>query len=163
MAPNCNWLKNKKGPLRCQREPSTSQCRGGRIRTYGLVVPNDARYRAALHPESRPMGRPVSIFPIVAAEKSLRTQKSGGFKSGCSSVGVAGFEPTTSSTPCWRDTRLRYTPIGIGMTKVSGFSGLVQSAVKESFGNIPSAEWSTRAKSNRKLAVRVSHILRAAR
>ena len=25
--------------------------RGGRIRTYGLVVPNDARYRAALHPE----------------------------------------------------------------------------------------------------------------
>ncbi len=26
------------------------------------------------------------------------------------SVGVAGFEPTTSSTPCWRDTRLRYTP-----------------------------------------------------
>ena len=25
--------------------------RGGRIRTYDLVVPNDARYRAALHPE----------------------------------------------------------------------------------------------------------------
>jgi hypothetical protein len=26
-------------------------------------------------------------------------------------VGMAGFEPTTSSTPCWRDTRLRYIPI----------------------------------------------------
>jgi hypothetical protein len=25
-------------------------------------------------------------------------------------VGVAGFEPATSSTPCWRDTGLRYTP-----------------------------------------------------
>ncbi len=25
-------------------------------------------------------------------------------------VGVAGFEPTTSSTPCWRATELRYTP-----------------------------------------------------
>ena len=34
-------------------------CRGGRIRTYDLVVPNDARYRAALHPENNavPMGR----------------------------------------------------------------------------------------------------------
>jgi site-specific DNA recombinase len=27
-------------------------------------------------------------------------------------VGMAGFEPTTSSTPCWRDTWLRYIPIG---------------------------------------------------
>ena len=26
-------------------------------------------------------------------------------------VGVAGFETTASSTPCWRATRLRYTPI----------------------------------------------------
>jgi hypothetical protein len=25
--------------------------RGDRIRTYGLFVPNEARYRAALHPE----------------------------------------------------------------------------------------------------------------
>ena len=25
-------------------------CRGGRIRTYGLLVPNEARYRATLHP-----------------------------------------------------------------------------------------------------------------
>jgi hypothetical protein len=25
-------------------------------------------------------------------------------------VGMAGFEPTTSSTPCWRDTGLRYIP-----------------------------------------------------
>ena len=28
-----------------------NDCRGERIRTSGLVVPNDARYRAALHPE----------------------------------------------------------------------------------------------------------------
>src|SRR5690554_2548190 len=27
-------------------------------------------------------------------------------------VGLAGFEPTTSSTPCWRDTWLRYNPFG---------------------------------------------------
>lgn len=26
-------------------------CRGGGIRTHGLFVPNEARYRAALHPE----------------------------------------------------------------------------------------------------------------
>jgi hypothetical protein len=26
------------------------------------------------------------------------------------SVGMAGFEPTASSTPCWRDTGLRYIP-----------------------------------------------------
>ena len=32
------------------------KCRGGRIRTYGLVVPNDARYRAALHPENQADG-----------------------------------------------------------------------------------------------------------
>lgn len=25
-------------------------------------------------------------------------------------VGTRGFEPPTSSTPCWRDTRLRYVP-----------------------------------------------------
>ncbi len=25
-------------------------------------------------------------------------------------VGMAGFEPATSSTPCWRDTWLRYIP-----------------------------------------------------
>ncbi len=30
-----------------------------------------------------------------------------------SCVGVAGFEPTTSTSQMWRDTRLRYTPIGI--------------------------------------------------
>lgn len=28
-------------------------------------------------------------------------------------VGLAGFEPTTSSTPCWRDTWLRYNPFRI--------------------------------------------------
>jgi hypothetical protein len=29
-------------------------------------------------------------------------------------VGMAGFEPTTSSTPCWRDTWLRYIPKNFG-------------------------------------------------
>lgn len=28
-------------------------------------------------------------------------------------VGMRGFEPPTSSTPCWRDTWLRYIPEGI--------------------------------------------------
>ena len=28
----------------------------------------------------------------------------------CCFVGVARFELTTSSTPCWRDTELRYIP-----------------------------------------------------
>ena len=45
------------------------------------------------------------------------------YKSGCSSVGVAGFEPTTSSTPCWRDTRLRYTPVTNWRDKGKGLFG----------------------------------------
>ena len=28
-------------------------------------------------------------------------------------VGVAGFEPTTSTSQMWRDTGLRYTPSGV--------------------------------------------------
>jgi hypothetical protein len=35
-------------------------------------------------------------------------------QTGFYNVGMAGFEPTTSSTPCWRDTRLRYIPIYLG-------------------------------------------------
>jgi hypothetical protein len=32
---------------------------------------------------------------------------------------MAGFEPTTSSTPCWRDTGLRYIPkTGIANIKI---------------------------------------------
>ena len=31
----------------------TGKCRGGRIRTYDLLVPNQARYRATLHPEKK--------------------------------------------------------------------------------------------------------------
>ena len=54
---------------------------------------------------------------IVRAEKSLRVGFPEAFQTINSSVGVAGFEPTTSSTPCWRDTRLRYTPRNYG-TKV---------------------------------------------
>ena len=32
-------------------ENGGKKCRGGRIRTYDLLVPNQARYRATLHPE----------------------------------------------------------------------------------------------------------------
>ena len=35
-------------------------------------------------------------------------------------VGMAGFEPTTSSTPCWRDTGLRYIPKGLQIYKCTG-------------------------------------------
>jgi hypothetical protein len=45
--------------------------RGARIRTGGLVDPNDARYRAALHPdEKRPRVRGLdvthNVSPILA-------------------------------------------------------------------------------------------------
>jgi hypothetical protein len=43
----------RKGPLLVKEAKGLfGRSRGGRIRTYGLVVPNDARYRAALHPEN---------------------------------------------------------------------------------------------------------------
>src|SRR5690606_39716861 len=35
---------------------------------------------------------------------------------------MAGFEPTTSSTPCWRDTGLRYIPSVSKNTKVFSIS-----------------------------------------
>ena len=35
-------------------------------------------------------------------------------------VGVAGFEPTTSTSQMWRDTRLRYTPFA-SFSKVLNF------------------------------------------
>jgi hypothetical protein len=54
---NAQRLRRKGGGVE-----ACGKSRGGRIRTYGLVVPNDARYRAALHPESRPMGQPVFLF-----------------------------------------------------------------------------------------------------
>ena len=36
-------------------ENGAIKCRGGRIRTYDLLVPNQARYRATLHPEEKIM------------------------------------------------------------------------------------------------------------
>lgn len=55
--------------------------RGGRIRTYGLVVPNDARYRAALHPEKYGIdgATPRREFPIlsVVGLKKPPTRRSG--------------------------------------------------------------------------------------
>ena len=35
----------------CFQQKRLFVCRGGRIRTYDLLVPNQARYRATLHPE----------------------------------------------------------------------------------------------------------------
>ena len=52
-------------------ENGAIKCRGGRIRTYDLLVPNQARYRATLHPEKKIMlslkndlsvGAPTSCF-----------------------------------------------------------------------------------------------------
>jgi hypothetical protein len=68
-------------------------CRDGRIRTYDLHIPNVARYRATLHPELwyrsffNPVVKWIELF-----------------------VGMAGFEPTTSTSQMWRDTGLRYIP-----------------------------------------------------
>jgi site-specific DNA recombinase len=53
---------------------------------------------------------------IYLMESDLSKNKKGQVKNkfGLSSqVGVAGFEPTTSTSQMWRDTGLRYTPIGI--------------------------------------------------
>ena len=128
---SCSIQKGIKRPASLLMRAFQFSGRGGRIRTYGLVVPNDARYRAALHPESRPMGRPVFCFSNSSSRKKPPNPKVRRlYKSSCSSVGVAGFEPTTSSTPCWRDTRLRYTPIGIGATKVRVYLRLVQARGK---------------------------------
>jgi hypothetical protein len=69
-------------------------CRGGRIRTYDLLLPKQARYRATLHPEL------VSSFLLVIIKLPFRVIF----------VGVAGFEPTTSCSQSRRDTGLRYTP-----------------------------------------------------
>ncbi len=46
---------NKKGLLEVEQpiedNPQILSSRGGGIRTHGLFVPNEARYRAALHPD----------------------------------------------------------------------------------------------------------------
>ncbi len=69
-------------------------------RTYDLLDAPDSNrdgtgYRATLHPENQ-----------------METKKAPGFSSRgfLNQVGVAGFEPTTSTSQMWRDTGLRYTP-----------------------------------------------------
>ncbi len=42
---------------------------------------------------------------------------------GFSLVGVAGFEPTTSTSQMWRDTGLRYTPKRYHLCGIRAFSG----------------------------------------
>ena len=42
-------------------ENGANKCRGGRIRTYDLLVPNQARYRATLHPEKLPYFKEILI------------------------------------------------------------------------------------------------------
>lgn len=51
-----------------------------------------------------------SAFAQASLFKSSKRKNPGFRRDFVSFVGVAGFEPTTSSTPCWRDTGLRYTP-----------------------------------------------------
>ncbi len=55
------------------------------------------------------------------------------------SVGMAGFEPTTSSTPCWRDTGLRYIPIKYSRIANIIVAGIIQNATikKEAFDFLP--------------------------
>ena len=62
---------------------TTSLCRGDRIRTCGRLVPNQERYRAALHPVA----------------KHNRQQ-----------VGATGFEPAAAWSQTRSATGLRYTP-----------------------------------------------------
>lgn len=81
--------------------------RDGRIRTCGLVHPMHARCQTAPHPVCRwspqeartpdPMLPKHVRYQLRYAEKVL--------------VGVAGFEPATSSSRKTRATRLRHTPI----------------------------------------------------
>ena len=40
-------------------------CRGGRIRTYDLLLPKQARYRATLHPETY-LKLPFQTYPALA-------------------------------------------------------------------------------------------------
>ena len=68
--------------------------RDGRIRTYDLLLPKQARYRATLHPE---LWYHLFLKPFVKSGFELF-------------VGMAGFEPTTSCSQSRRDTGLRYIP-----------------------------------------------------
>jgi hypothetical protein len=63
-----------------QKDPAISKvfCRGGQIRTDDLLVPNQARYRATLHPENTVLpfcitdtGRSLSRFLIGTTPRNL--------------------------------------------------------------------------------------------
>src|SRR5690606_20232879 len=52
---------------RTQKKPDFSRaflCRGGRIRTYDLHIPNVARYRATLHPDK--------VSPLILCGTNIR-------------------------------------------------------------------------------------------
>ncbi len=44
-------------------------------------------------------------------------------------VGVAGFEPTTSTSQMWRDTGLRYTPMVVSIFSIKKCSLLTKTSV----------------------------------
>jgi len=44
------------------------------------------------------------------AIKALPEKLKPSHREGSASIGAAGFEPTTSTTPKWRATKLRYAP-----------------------------------------------------
>jgi hypothetical protein len=58
-----NWIRTNDRLLRRQLlyptelwgQNPVKKCRGGRIRTYDLLLPKQARYRATLHPEKTVM------------------------------------------------------------------------------------------------------------
>ncbi len=79
-------------------------CRGGRIRTYDLLLPKQTRYRATLHPENfcKHTHEPLSFqdFPSAYFQNRIKT-------SFCSLAERGGFEPPVRVTPydslanCW--------------------------------------------------------------
>ena len=82
--------------------PSTG--RDGRIRTCGPVHPMHVRYQTALHPEIGLRDRARTDDPV--SPRHVRYQ----LRYAEFLVGVAGFEPATSSSRKTRAARLRHTP-----------------------------------------------------
>ena len=89
--------------------------RGGRIRTYGLVVPNDARYRAALHPESS-AARAQSL--VYSAKKKPPNQSSKAFLNSLLFRRSGRIRTYDLQHPMLARYQATLHPEGIGGTKV---------------------------------------------
>ena len=75
--------------------------RGGRIRTYDLLLPKQARYRATLHPDW--------CF-LVCKDRFFYCHKKTKICNILKKVGMTGFEPATPRPPDVYATGLRYIP-----------------------------------------------------